>query len=457
MMMQKFRRRFHRNEKGSVSTLVAITLPALIGFSVLAIDVGHYYFIRTSLQQAVDIGGLSILTKMRNESRVDQLKVSVMTAKYRDDAIALAKKNLPAAANGDAVRQYDVLFGKWDFKRKRFLPRGDKFPTNAVKISAQMSASRSNPVSTLFGKMFKNHVDVSVDTVAVMPVPPAFHMLSPDASGALAMHGHTDLDVHVVQVNSTASDAFEMTASEAGIGSPYMGIAGGAPGVSARSVETGVNTVRDFLGDLAAPVYGGCDETGYVTTELRPVLEPGVYCGGLTITGAEEVTFKEGNEPFVITGGPLVVDASMRDKPIKGDNVLIYLADKQAELQLHGGDFSIRAKRTGQWAGVAVMTARGANAPEKHTVENADAYFSGIFYAPESKVEFTGGRLDGVCTFLCFVSDTLKLTNSQVNYGYFMTGWSNPFGDTTVLPAEPPALKKTFRPYLLNEAPFGFY
>jgi len=367
------------------------------------------------------------------------------------------EKNLPAAANGDAVRQYDVLFGKWDFKRKRFLIRGDKFPTNAVKISAQMSASRSNPVTTLFGKMFKDHVDVSVDTVAVMPVPPAFHMLSPDASGALAMHGYADLDVHVVQVNSTANDAFVMTASEAGIGSPYMGIVGGAPGVTHRLVETGVNSARDFLADLPAPAYSGCSETGYVTTGLRPRLKPGVYCGGLTITGAEEVTFEEGDEPFVIKGGPLIVDASMRDKEIKGDNVLIYLADKQAELQLQGGDFSIRAKRTGQWAGVAVMSARGTNAPEKHTFENADAYFSGIFYAPESKVEVTGGGLDGVCTFLCFVSDTLKLTNTNVNYGYFMTRWRNPFGDTTILPAEPPALKKTFRPYLLNEAPFGFY
>ncbi len=457
MMMQKFRRRFRRNENGSMSTIVAITLPALIGFGVLAIDVGHYYSIRTNLQQAVDMGGLSILTKMRDESRVDLNTVAFTKANYRKTAVGLANKNLPDAAKDKAIREYDVNFGKWDFQRKQFLLGGDNYPTNAVRIDANMTAHRSNPVKTLFGKMFKDHVDIGVHSVAILPVPPAFHMLSPNASGALELHGTADIDAFAVQVNSSANDAFIMTAHESGIGTHYVGVTGGAPGVTSSKVETGVHPVRDFLENLPAPAFGGCTETGYVTTGQRPVLEPGVYCGGLTIKDAEEVIFKEGDEPFVIKGGPLIVDASMTGKTIKGDNVLIYLADKDAELQLNGGNFSLRAKRSGRWAGVTLMAARGADAPEKHLFQGVRTYFAGIFYTPDSKVEFIGGTLDGICRYLCFVSDTLKMTSSNANYAFTMLSAANPFGGTAILPVEPPALKRTFRPYLLNEAQYGLY
>ncbi len=104
------------------------------------------------------------------------------------------------------------------------------------------------------------------------------------------------------------------------------------------------------------------------------------------------------------------------------------------------------------------MSARGANAPEKHTFQDVQAYFSGIFYAPNSKVEFIRGRLNGICKFLCFVSDTLKLTSTYANYAYSMTrAATNPFGGTAELPTEPPALQRTFRPYLLNEVQYGFF
>ncbi|MCP5080695.1 MAG: hypothetical protein GY948_03250 [Alphaproteobacteria bacterium] len=435
-----------------MATIVAFTLPVLIGFGVLAIDVGHFYSVRTQLQQSADFSALSVLTKLRDEARVDFLNVSQARIQYREAAVAAAKKNLPPAATNAAVRDYDVLFGKWDFNRERFLLRGELFPVNAVRVQAQMNRWRANPVKTMFGKIFKNDVDVNVSSIAVMPVPPSFHMLSPDASGALEMHGSADIDVYAVQVNSEADDAFVLTAREFGIGALEVAVTGGAPGVTHSRVVTGVKPVGDFLNDLPEPSFSGCRYNGFVTSDPRPVLEPGVYCGGLTITDAAEVTLNEGT--YIIKEGPLVVDASMGGKEIKGDNVLIYLADEKAEMQIDGGNFSIRAKKTGKWAGIAIMAARGADAPPKHVFASTRAYFSGIFYTPDSQVEFTGGGLDGNCVYLCFVSNTLKLTSTYVNYAYSIA--KNPFGGAVTLPAEPPSLKKNFRPYLLNEAKYSF-
>ena len=273
-------------------------------------------------------------------------------------------------------------------------------------------------MSTLFGKLFKDNVDVNVSSIAVMPVPPGFHMLSPDASGALEMHGSADIDVYTVQVNSRADDAFTFAARVGGIGAGQVAVTGGAAGTTNPKVVTGVKPVRDFLEDLPQPEVGSCTHTGFVTNEPRPTLQPGVYCGGLTITGAQEVTFEGGDEAFVIKGGPLIIDASMRGKEIKGENVLIYLADEQAELQVDGGRFSLRAKDAGPWAGVVIMSARGVDAPEKHVISNATTFFSGIFYAPDSKVESANAHMNGTCVYLCFVSSTLKLTTTYVNYGH---------------------------------------
>ena len=442
-----------------MATIVGLSLPVIIGFGVLAVDVGHFYSVRTKLQQAADISSLSILASLRDNTQIDFLTVAWARDNKRQVAVELAKKNLPASAKSTAVGEHDVVFGKWDFNRKRFLLSGDQFPANAVRVQAQMNRWRANPVKTIFGKMFKEHVDVNVTSIAVMPVPPSFHMLSPDASGALEMHGNADIDVWGLQVNSTANDAFVWTARAGGIGSPRVAVGGGATGIVHRNVETDVAPVRDYLSDLPTPdVKETCDFNNYVTNEPRPTLVPGVYCGGLTITGALEVTFEDGDEPFVIKGGPLVIDANMDDREITGENVLIYLADEKAELQIHGGDLFLRAKEAGPWAGVVIMAARGEDAPETLLIDNATTFFSGIFYAPDSAVESESTDLNGTCVYVCFVSSKLKLTSTQVNYGYFMQNTSlNPFRSISGRPAEPAALKRRFRPYLLNEAKFSIF
>lgn len=451
--VQSIRKRFFHNEDGTIAIIVAILLPALIGFGVLAVDVGHYYSTRSGLQQATDISGLSVLVKMRDEDRVDVLNVGTAAARYHDDVVTVAEKNQPAAATGNVIDIGDVQFGNWDFTRKVFSVNGFIFPTNAVRINASLSAARANPVKALFGKLFKDHMDMSVSTVAVMPVPPAFHMLSADARGALEMHGDADIDVYTVQVNSSATNAFVLQADPQGIGAGYIGVNGGVSGGSHGAIVTGASALKDFLEELPEPTVLGCSETNYVTTDRIAVLEPGVYCGGLTITGADDVTLNPGL--YVIKDGPLTIDATMAHKPIKGDDVLIYLVNEQAELKIEAGDFSIRAQRTGPWAGVALMATRGTDAPARHAINGNTTYVSGIFYTPNSKVELEGGKLNGVCRYLCFVSDTLKITNTLVNYSPALTRWTNPFGDTTLMPAEPPALQKTFRPYLLNELPAG--
>ena len=74
----------------------AIIVPALIGFGVLAVDVGHFYTLKTKMQQASDLAALSILTRMRNEERLHSLSASDAAAKYDKVTATLANQHAGA-------------------------------------------------------------------------------------------------------------------------------------------------------------------------------------------------------------------------------------------------------------------------------------------------------------------------------------------------------------------------
>ncbi len=452
--VQKLKSNFWKNEDGATAITLSMVFPILLGFGVLAVDVGHFYSEKSRLQQAADLAGLSVLAKIRDDGEANTKYVSEANAHYRTPLREYAQRNLPADVGSQAIGHYDIWFGQWNFEKDWLVPFANRAPANAVWVNASLAEARGNPVSTFFGKIYQDFVDVNVRSMSVIPIPHSYHILSPDAEPAMQITGHGDLDTITLQVNSDAGNALHLARSRS-YGGVRADVTGGTTGPTGGELVSGVNPVADFLEDLPAPSVGGCSETGYVTSGPTPELDGGVYCGGLTITGADSVTLKPGI--YVIKGGPLRIDASMAHKPIKGDGVLIYLADEHAELRLDGGAVSVRAPKTGEWAGVAIMSARGDDAPTLHRIVDTALYISGIFYAPGSRVEFAQGGFNSVCRYLCFVSDTLQITDTFINSGPFMAGRLNPFADGASLPAEPPTLKQNMRPYLADKEKFGFY
>lgn len=446
--------KFWKNQKGSTAMIAGITMPAMIGFGALAVDVGHFYSLKTNMQQAADLGALSILTHMRDEDHVNNLTVGDAGSDYTERAKLLANKNMPKRANNLAVQNGDISFGTWDFKRKTFITDPAATPTNAVRINGQMSKQRANPIRTMFGKIFKSHLDLSVSTFAVLPVPDSFIIMSPDADGALEMSNGADIDTVTIHINSASQDAFKAPAYAHHVGARSVSVVGGIDGPSSSSYTTGADATSDFLTQLPPINYHHmpCQETNHVLDGGgRHVVRSGRYCGGLTIADVDEVTFEE-DGIFVFDGGPLVISPAMRGRPVKGDRVLIYLADELAHAQIAGADVSLRAQQVGPYAGVVFMTAPGLSPAPNITFDNVSLYLSGIFYAPNSAVTSTNGTMNGVCGYVCFVSGTLKLDGTKVNVGPGLAGRIDPFGNAAKIPPSPPALLRTFRPHLLDTA-----
>ena len=157
------------------------------------------------------------------------------------------------------------------------------------------------------------------------------------------------------------------------------------------------------------------------------------------------------------------------EPPVQGDGVLLYIQGRASSMQVLDGNFNIRAQASGPHAGVAVLAARGPDAPPVLLINDATAYFAGVFYAPASRVDFFNANVNGICTQVCLVADTMRIGgaprpagaapnaagregSSRVNYGSMMQRQASPFTPfgTEPLPPTPTALRRTFRPYIIS-------
>ncbi|MEM1200509.1 MAG: TadG family pilus assembly protein [Pseudomonadota bacterium] len=477
-IVQDSNQSFWKNKSGSTAMMASIFLPALIGFGVLAVDVGHYYSLRTEMQQATDISGLAVLTQIRNAGDTELLSVSDAESEYGRDVPPFANRNMPKAGKNDAVLPGDVQFGHWDFNTKTFNSSASAVPANAVKIDAKLSEARDNAAQTFFGKIFRDNVDITVASVAVLPVPASFHILSPNANGALTLQ-NSDLDIPRTLVNSRSERAIDAGTGENELGG-FVRAAGSTSDFAreARSGQlvTGVDPVADFLRYMPEPAITGACSPVNIFDEPDPIIPAGRYCGGLFIRNFNNATLSPGT--FIIENGPLVVESPIVTTNasgipeagiVQGDGVLLYFRGRQSSMQIRDGVFNIRAQSSGPYAGVAVFGARGNHAPPILLVQDASTYFAGIFYAPDSHIDLFNANFNGICTQVCVVAQTMRIGGApraagataltegvegktQIDYGSMMQTRSSPFTPvgTEPLPPTPPALRRTFRPYIIS-------
>ncbi|MEM8688577.1 MAG: pilus assembly protein TadG-related protein [Pseudomonadota bacterium] len=472
---------FWKSKSGSTAMMASIFLPAMIGFGVLAVDVGHFYSMKTEMQQATDISGLAVLTEIRDAGDTDLLSVAQAAIDYGSNVQVFANRNMPKAAKNKAVQPQDVQFGQWDFTHKTFNAAANALPANAVRINAKLSEDRNNAAQTFFGKMFQDNVDIAVSSLAVLPLPASFHILSEDADGALVLR-NGDIDVPRTMVNSRSEHAIDASVGSNVVGG-FIRTTGQTPDLSHAAaigqLATGVDPVADFLRHMPEPSpRTGCSSV-IEFDELNPVIPAGRYCGGLFIRNFANATLEPG--VFIIEDGPFVMENPVNSKgannkpligTVQGDGVMLFISGRSASMQVLGGVLNLRAPTSGVHAGVAVFAARGSNAPPIMMIDDASAYFAGIFYAPDSRVDFFNSNVDGICTQVCLVAQTMRIAgaptgsgasggsnsagrngSTRVNYGSILQEQSSPFtpNGTEPLPPVPPALKRTFRPYIISE------
>ena len=153
-----------RRRRAATAVLVVITLPILLGFAALAVDVGRMFNVRAELQIAADAAAMAAAIELASDPDYgDDLFVP------DEEAIRLVGQQFAEPNHGvtGTLADADVVLGNWDGELAEFTAGGE--PINAVGVITRRSETNGNPVELFFAKIFGLHqTDISAAAVPIL-------------------------------------------------------------------------------------------------------------------------------------------------------------------------------------------------------------------------------------------------------------------------------------------------
>lgn len=420
-------RRFAQDRRGAVIIYVTLGLTAFLGFSALAIDGSYLYLMSNRAQSAADAAALAAASQLPDEELATEA------------AIDFAGKNLNADNFGDVLSDSDIAFGSWDPDTRIFT--GGTSPADAVEVVVRMSDDNANPVQLFFANALGfSEAGIEASAVATTGGEPGgvgeacLQALNPDAADAFRVVGTAYIrgEGCNIQVDSChPTSAFRASGTpdidltvelDEGPSSGDLNICGGmsaTPEVSLPPEGHVFDESGEQLGDPfenppfdalpAAEETATCDENDFSDSGAA-TLWPGVYCGGITLTGNGTATINPGT--YYIKDGEFKVTGT---RTLDGDGVTFVLVGSAANLDLGGvSSMALSAPTTGDYAGFVFFGDRNNPASATHKIHGTPlGGMHGISYFPNADVELVGtsavagGGAEGTDDCSILIADTL--------------------------------------------------
>ena len=150
-------------------------------------------------------------------------------------------------------------------------------------------------------------------------------------------------------------------------------------GTAKPSAITDCPAVDDPLANRTPPDFGGCDFNDVVLDSVNKAINPGVYCGGLTIQGTAKITFNPGI--YVIRNGGLKVSGQA---DVSGEGVGFYITGAASSTHFTAKTHvSLTAPTDGPMAGLLFFEDPSLGVKLKHKITSDDArVLLGTIYFP---------------------------------------------------------------------------
>jgi Flp pilus assembly protein TadG len=199
-----------------------------------------------------------------------------------------------------------------------------------------------------------------------------------------------------------------------------------AGGVSAAKSQTNVTPqtdcplVPDPLASRLAPPFGGCDQNNLVIKSGSVTLNPGVYCGGLTITKTATVQFQPGT--YIIKDGPLSL---LNNAAVSGTDVGFYLSGPSAILDFNGNaTIDLSGAESGDLAGMLFFADRAQPDGTTHKINAANVKsLTGTIYLPSGDLQINhNAAMLGGSAYTAIIANRFRIAMGptlvmNTNYG----------------------------------------
>jgi len=414
------------NRRGQTAILLTMGLSVMIGIVGLTVDVGWSYFREQTAQAAAEAAAMGAVKYALDQSSGT---VTCGTNGATCQSATVCPDPIPSPPTSSFYA--GCLYAKDNGYTT-------SSSTNAkVYLAANTTSSPVSGLSTQYwvtatvGSVEKHgfsavlgYLSGMVSAKATAVILPGsnygcIYVLDPLASDSLDVSGTTQVNAPCgVYVDSSSSTALQVKGKGATLNaSPgsiqVVGNDTGSNGVISPSPTVNSSYVSDPLANVPAPGWTGCDHSNQVNLSGGiTALSPGVYCGGIAISGTSVVTFAAGT--YILNGGGLTISGS--NTVVTGAGVTFYnTADAShtfAPFSISGGTtLDLTAPLTGSLANVLFFQDQAITSSLTNTISGGSTgVFSGVLYFKNSPVSFSG---NSVSSNVSIVADKVTFTGAS--------------------------------------------
>ncbi|HYA35743.1 MAG TPA: pilus assembly protein TadG-related protein [Candidatus Binataceae bacterium] len=397
-----------KSQSGQIWVLVAAAITVVLASVGMAGDIGVLYLQRHKMQSAADSAALAGADELNYGDTVSAARKDASSNGYANGvgSTTVTVNNPPTSGQYSGNSKYvEVIISK--VQSTYFLP---VLGIGSLNVAARAVAGESNASGCMYS-------------------------LDPTMSGAVSGNGNITINGPCgMIVDSNSSTALSVSGGSATFDTP-VGIVGGYTIGNATfnpPPHTGIISTGDPLAYYSPPTFSGCDYKN-TTVNKTQTLNPGVYCGGITIKGNADVTFNPGT--YILNGGGLSASGT---HTITGTGVTFYNTQGYsafAPISLSGNvTVNLSAPTSGPMEAMLFFQDRSITSSLMNTVGgNSSTTYDGAIYMPNSPLTYYGNSSANGYTIL--VADSLSFSgNVTIGNNYSSLNDGSPI--RTVLLAE---------------------
>jgi len=258
---------------------------------------------------------------------------------------------------------------------------------------------------------------VSTAAVTITPAGSCIYAMDPSASAALSVGGSATVNSSCgIFVNSSSASALKLNGS-AIVHSTIIQVHGNYSANSNATYSptptTGAAALTDPLANLPTPSFANsCDYINWNwPSSTNVTLNPGTYCGGITISGSGTITFNPGI--YIINGGGFNWSGSAT---LNGARVMFFITGQYgytaAALNASGnGSINLSAPDSGPYEGLLFYQDRNLSYATANTFNgNANSNTTGAFYFPTTSLTYSGSSTG---RYQALVAKTITMTGNS--------------------------------------------
>jgi Flp pilus assembly protein TadG len=386
--------------KGNVAIITALCLPVIVGGGAYGIEVGYWRYDQVRMQQAADAAAYAAAVVRRADgSGVSNATLtSAGTTAAASNGFVVGTDsitiNSPSTATPTDANSVEAVISRTE----------PPIFTSYIKcmVSSWRSSSCTNSVATVKASSTASYSDAGDACVLA---------LDPGASKAADFAGNSTLTLTGCSVmsNSLASNAFNLQGSSI-LGAPCIYSAGGAylggtlNLTQCAAVKTGQPPVADPYKSLTMPTPSN-DQT--LNGKDKAPQCGKSYSGGVTIKGTPPAVSCSPDQPIIIDGGSLTVNATTT-WTCTGCTIVL---TNGASLSINGSaHIDLSAPTTGTYKGMLFMSDR-SNTGSLTLNGDSTSSITGAIYAPDGNVSYIG-NFSGVSGCTQIVASTVSWSGS---------------------------------------------